>query len=136
MWSPPRSMGMLGLLVLALLGRTQAGVAQDSGYSGREDERWQIALESGDYVWDIRLLRLSGDSLLYRQADTIGAARVSQIRELRLIRKSVVRLGEGGGGAMSALTGSDDEVYDMVTMDFATRLRTIQQVLLVHPPKS
>jgi hypothetical protein len=136
MWPPRRAMEMLSLTILALLVWTRPGVAQDAGTSGHDEDRWQITLESGDYIWDIRLIRLNGDSLLYRQADTVGAARVAQIRELRLIRKSVVRLGEGGGGAMSALTGSDDEVYDMVTMDFATRLRTIQQVLLVHPPKS
>ncbi len=133
---PPRRLLVpLILTGLALLAWTLPGAAQDDGFRGHEDERWQITLENGDYIWDIRLLRLSGDSLLFRQADTVGAARVGQLRELRLIRKSVVRLGEGGGGAMSALTGSDDEVYDMVTMDFATRLRTIQQVLLVHPPK-
>jgi hypothetical protein len=97
-------------------------------------DRWQISLESGDYVWDIRLVRLAGDSLVFRQADTLGSVSVQQIRELRLIRKTEVRLGEGGGGAMAALTGSDDEVYDLTTMDYGARIRALQQVLLLHPP--
>ncbi len=103
----------------------------------RDDERWQIALESGDYVWDIRLVRLAGDSLVFRQRDTLGAVRVQQVRELRLIRKSLMRIGEGAGagGAINALTGSDDEVYELQALDFAARIRTIQQILLVHPPR-
>lgn len=108
-----------------------------AGAQNRDDERWQITLESGDYVWDIRLVRLAGDSLVFLQRDTLGAVRVEQIRELRLIRKSVMRIGEGAGagGAINALTGGDDEIYEMQTLDFAARIRTIQQILLVHPPR-
>ncbi len=102
---------------------------------GRDDDRWQIQLESGEYIWDIRLVRLAGDTLVFRQADSIGGVGVPQIRELRLIRKTEVRLGEGGGGTMAALTGVDDEVFDFAVMDFADRVRTIQQIFLLHPPK-
>jgi hypothetical protein len=101
----------------------------------RDDDRWQIGLENGDYVWDVRLVRLAGDSLVYRRADSLGSVSVQVVKELRLIRKTEVRLGEGGGGAMAALTGSDDEVFDLNTMDYADRIRTIQQVFLLHPPK-
>lgn len=126
----PRFFLALILLVSAPL---LPAVAQSIG-----DDRWQIATEAGDYIWDIRLVRLAGDSLVFRQADTLGAIRVERIRELRLIRKTTMRVGEGAGagGAIAALTGSDDEVYDFQTLDFPARLRAIQQILLVHPPKS
>jgi hypothetical protein len=103
-----------------------------------DDDRWQIAIESGDYIWDIRLVRLHGDSLVYRQSDSLGSVAVQQIRELRLIRKTTMRIGEGAGagGAIGALTGADDEIYDLQTLDFPARLRAIQQILLVHPPKT
>jgi len=102
------------------------------------EDRWQITLENGQYVWDIRLVRLGGDSLYFRQADTVGMVSVQQMTELRLIRKTEMRVGAAaeGGGAMAALVGADDEVYDFKTLDFPARLHTIQQVLLVHPPKS
>lgn len=99
-----------------------------------DTDRWQIQTESGDYIWDIRLLKLSGDTLLFKQADTIGRARVDQIRELRLIRKTVVRGGADGAMQTAALTGSNDEIFDFGPLDFAARLRAIQQVFLVHPP--
>jgi len=102
------------------------------------DDRWQIGLENGQYIWDIRLVRLQGDTLVFRQADTLGTVSVQQVGELRLIQKSTMRIGQGAaaGGAISALTGSDDEVYDMLTHDYPARIRTIQQILLLHPPPS
>jgi len=102
------------------------------------DDRWQIGLEDGQYIWDIRLVRLQGDSLVFRQADTLGTVSVQQIGELRLIQKSTMRIGQGAaaGGAIGALTGSDDEVYDLLTLDYPARIRSIQQILLLHPPPS
>ncbi len=100
-----------------------------------EDDRWQITTESGEYIWDIHLVRLAGDSVVFRQADTLGSVSVQAVKELRLIRKSEVRLGDGPAGAMSALTGSDDEVYDLTTLDYPGRLRTVQQIFLLHPVK-
>ena len=71
-----------------------------------DDDRWQVFTETGDYIWDIRLVRLNGDSLVYRRADSVGTVRVQQIKELRLIRKTAMRIGDGGGaGAMAALMG-------------------------------
>ena len=104
----------------------------------KTDDRWQIGLENGQYIWDIRLVRLQGDSLVFRQADTLGRVSVQQIGELRLIQKSEMRLGAGAaaGGAISALTGSDDEVYDLLTLDYPARIRAVQQILLLHPPAS
>jgi hypothetical protein len=114
-----------GILVAATPGRAQS----------KDDDRWQIELDNGEYIWDIRLVRLAGDTLLFRQADTLGGVRVERITELRLIRKTEMRLGEGGGGAMAALTGVDDEIYDLAAMEFAARIRALQQVFLLHPPK-
>jgi hypothetical protein len=99
-----------------------------------QDDRWQISLDDDRYVWDIRLLRLDGDSLFVRQADSTLGVPVAHIKELRLIRKSEVQLGAGeAAGAMSALVGADDEVYDLTPLEFAERIRTVQKILLMHP---
>ncbi len=100
-----------------------------------QDERWQVTLDNQDYVWDIRLVRLEGDSLVVRQADTLRSVPVEDITEIRLIRKSEVQIGDGAGaGTMNALTGGDDEIYDFTPLEFADRLRAIQKILLYHPP--
>jgi hypothetical protein len=99
-----------------------------------QDDRWQITLDGDQYVWDIRLVRLDGDSLIVRQADTLLRVPVAQIKELRLIRKSEVQLGTGAtAGAMNALVGGDDEVYDLTTLEYADRIRAVQKILLLHP---
>lgn len=130
-----RTMRLLSLLLGVSLATP---VLPAPAQSASDDDRWQIAVDGGDYIWDIRLVRLNGDSLVYRQADTLAAVPVQQIKELRLIRKTTMRIGEGAGagGAIGALTGADDEVYDFATLDFPARLRAIQQILLVHPPKT
>lgn len=125
----------LATLVPLVLLFAGAGSVPLRGQS-RADDRWQITTDSDDYIWDIRLVRLTGDSLVFRQTDTLGAVRIEQIKELRLIRKTTMRVGEGegAGGAMAALTGADDEIYDLQTLDFSARIRAIQQILLIHPP--
>ena len=100
----------------------------------QQDERWQVTLTGDHYVWDIRLIKLDGESLVVRQSDSLRRLPVADITEVRLIRKTKVEIGgAAGGGAMSALMGGDDEVYDLTPLDFAERLRTIQKIFLTHP---
>jgi hypothetical protein len=117
----------IGSTIALLLALAQTARAQD--------DRWQVTLDDERYVWDIRLVRLDGDSLVVRQSDSLVAVPVAHINEIRLIRKSEMRLGGEGAtaGAMSALIGGDDEVYDLTPLEFADRLRTIQKILLMHP---
>jgi hypothetical protein len=106
-----------------------------AGPLAAQDDRWQVTLDDDSYVWDIRLVRLDGDSLVVRQADSLRRVPVAHINELRLIRKSEMQVGAAGdgAGAMSALTGSDDEIYDLTPLEYADRLRTVQKILLLHP---
>jgi hypothetical protein len=118
---------MLGSTLALLLALAQTARAQD--------DRWQVTLDDERYVWDIRLVRLDGDSLVVRQSDSLVAVPVAHINEVRLIRKSEMQLGGEGAaaGALNALVGGDDEIYDLTPLDFADRLRTIQKILLLHP---
>ena len=100
-----------------------------------QDDRWQISLDDD---------RTSGTSGSYASTATrcSCASRtawcrcpVAHIKELRLIRKSEVELGgNDAAGAMNALVGGDDEVYDLTPLEFADRIRTVQKILLMHPP--
>jgi hypothetical protein len=99
-----------------------------------QDDRWQVTLDGQEYVWDVRLVQLSGDSLVVRQADSLRSLPVERISEMRLIRKSEMQLGEAAaGGAIGALMGADDEIYDFSPLEFAERMRAIQKILLNRP---
>lgn len=119
-----RTFGSTLALLLALVQTARA-----------QDDRWQVTLDDERYVWDIRLVRLAGDSLIVRQSDSLVAVPVAHINEIRLIRKSEMSIGGAAttAGAMSALVGGDDEIYDLTPLEFADRLRTIQKILLLHP---
>ena len=102
-----------------------------------QDDRWQVTLDDQEYVWDIRLVRLDGDSLVVRQSDTLRRIPVEHITEIRLIRKSEVQVGDGAAaGAVNALMGGDDEIYDLTPLEFADRLRAVQKIFLYHPTES
>lgn len=99
-----------------------------------QSDRWQVTLGADTYVWDVQLVRLDGDSLVVMQADSLVRVPVDHMSELRLIRKTEVQSGDASAAAtMNALTGADDEIYDLSQLEFADRLRTIQKILLVHP---
>jgi hypothetical protein len=100
--------------------------------AAQQQDRWQVTLDQDRYVWDVRLVKLDGDSLVVTQADSSLSLPVERITEIRLIRKSEMRLGDPAA-AMSALTGRDDEVYDFTPLDFAERVRAIQKIFLYHP---
>lgn len=118
------------VLTLLVLG-TSLGAAQQ-----RRPDRWQAVMENGDIAWDFRLVALKDDRLAIRQGDSVSELKVGDITELRLIQPSEMQLGAGAvGGAASALTGADDLVFDMRPLDFAERLRVVQQVLLKYPPQ-
>jgi hypothetical protein len=46
-----------------------------------------------------------------------------------------VRLGDDGGSDASfrALTGGDDEIYDLGALEFAERIKVLREVLVRHP---
>jgi hypothetical protein len=110
-------------------------VAQTQNQAQSDPDRWQVTLDNGQILWDVRLVKLEGESLHVRHGDSLAVVSVGQITELRLIQKTEVREGDMAGGAMPALTGSDDEVYDLTPLEFADRLRAVQKIFLYHPPE-
>jgi hypothetical protein len=121
-------MRFLCFLLMLLACMARPAMAQSAA-----DDRWQLMLADGSYLWDVRLVKLEGDSIHTRGRDSVAVVSVAQVNELRLIRKSEIQLG-APGGAMSALTGADDEVYDLTPLEFADRLRAVQKIFLLHPP--
>ena len=121
------------MTAILLAGAVQSAAAQTETSRRSDDDRWQLTLADGSYLWDVRLVKLEGDSIHTRRGDSVAVVSVAQVNELRLIRKSEMQLGTPGG-AMAALTGADDEVYDLTPLEFADRLRAVQKIFLYHPP--
>ena len=116
-----------------LLGLLAALAAPAPSSAQAKPDRWQITLQNDSLLWDVRLVSLEGDKVTYRQADSTRAVSAGEIRELRVFQASELQMGSAGG-AFGALSGSDDMVFDLGPMDFAERLRAVQQVFQRFPP--
>lgn len=116
-----------------LLGLLAALASPAPSAAQAKADRWQITLQNDDLLWDVRLVSLEGDKLTYRQADSTGVVAVAEMKEMRLFQASELQMGTAGA-AFGALTGSDDIVFDMTLLDFAERLRTVQQIFQKYPP--
>ncbi|MBA3658300.1 MAG: hypothetical protein H0W67_01740 [Gemmatimonadales bacterium] len=119
-------------LAAGLVISARCAEAQDSTAAATADERWQVALGPDAYVWDVRLVRIDGAALVVRQVDSLVRIPVAKITEMRLIRKSEMQRG-AAGGAMNALTGAEDEVYDFAPLDSPDKLRALQKIFRYHP---
>lgn len=128
-------MRIFAILLAATLLTPAALSAQDSTPpSAGQRERWQVTLDDGRILWDVRLVRLAGESLSVSRPDSLATVSLKHVTEVRLIRKSEVHLGTGGG-VFNALVGGDDEVYDLSPLEFADRVKAMQKIFLYHPPE-
>lgn len=115
----------LGLLALDAL----PAAAQSHAPS---DDRWQLTLDAQQYVWDVRLVTLAGDTLIVHQADSLVRAPIARITELRLLHRTTLLVGDVHQSAIDALAGGRTEVYDLARLDLAARRRAIQGILARH----
>lgn len=102
-------------------------------------DRWQVTLHNGTIVWDLRLVRLAGDTLVFRRTDTTRVLRlpVMQVDVLRLVQKAEKRQGAPDGqGTGNGLMGGTDLIWQLTLLDRSERLQVLHQILEDHPPES
>ncbi|HEX5385870.1 MAG TPA: hypothetical protein VFW66_04135 [Gemmatimonadales bacterium] len=112
-----------------------AAAAPCHAQSYTDAERWQVTMDDGRILWDVRLVRLADDSLQVSRPDSLATVPVSHMNEIRLIKKTEMTLG-AHESEMKALMGADDEVYDLTPLEVTDRLRVVQQIFLHHPPQT
>jgi len=110
--------------------------AAPCGAQGERGDRWQLTLNSGKILWDLHLVKVVGDTLVVRHADTTHAFAISQLDELRLVQKSKRSITPEAGRYGGVLGGGDDVVYRLTLYHLAERRQILRQVLQDHPPES
>lgn len=111
-------------------------VAAPCAAQGERGDRWQLTLNSGEILWDLHLVKVAGDTLVVRHADTTHAFAISQIDELRLVQKSKRSITPEAGRYGGVLGGADDEVYRLTMHDIAERRQILRQIFQDHPPQT
>ena len=92
-------------------------------------DRWQLTFTDQSYLWDVRLVRLDGDTLVVRSRDSLIDVPVAQLTELRLLPETVLKVGDGHRSGIGALSDNNDRVVDLAPMDVAARRTTLVTIL-------
>ena len=101
-----RSLRLGAALPPLLLALATSLSAQDGG---PHSERWQLTFAGESYLWDVRLVRLTGDTLVVRSRDSLITTSVDSLAELRLLPETVLKVGDGhrsGVGALATTTSA------------------------------
>lgn len=119
----PLRLAAVAALTLALASPTAGQVPAPS------PDRWQLTLADHSYLWDVRLVRLTGDTLTVTARDSAIGAPVQNITEIRLLPETILRVGDGHRSAIGALGDNNAPVFDLASLSIAARRKTIQALL-------
>ena len=108
-----------------------AAAAQAAAPTLPRADRWQLKLATGSYLFDVRPVRATPDSLTVARLDTAASATLAldQIEELRLVQPSTLRFQTGAPSPFGELVGADDVVFTLIGVDAAERRRIVDEVL-------
>jgi len=92
---------------------------------------WQITLKNGTIVWNLRLVKLERDTLVFRQDSAVVRYPLMGVDELRQVRAGEHEIGPvaAGGRYDGAANGSTDLVYQLTLLDRVERRRVVEQIL-------
>jgi len=102
--------------------------------AAQQGDRWQLTLDDGTIVWELRLVRFRGDTLVVQQGDSTLRFPINQVDELRLVRKAERRQTAEPNRYGGVLGGSDDEVFRLTLYSLAERRQIVAQIVKDHPP--
>lgn len=121
----------LGTVAAVALPRPVA--AQDAARPIPRGGRWQLRLAGGAYLFDVRPVRATADSLVVARLDSAPAppqaVPLAQIEELRLVQPTLLRFQSGADSPFGELAGSEDVVFSLAGVDAAERRRIVDEVL-------
>jgi hypothetical protein len=121
----PRHRFTLALLA-GLLASTTPLLAQEAAPL---PERWQLTFTDQSYLWDVRLVRLAGDTLVVLSRDSLIPTSVAALTELRLLPETILKVGDGHRSGIGALSDNNVRVVDMAALSLAERRKTLATIL-------
>ena len=121
----------LACAVLAAVAFPALAAAQSAARPVPRADRWQIRLTTGGYVYDVRPVRASDDSLTVARLDTAGSATLAldDVEEMRLVQPSTLRFQTGAPSPFGELVGADDVVFTLAGLPPAERRQIVGDVL-------
>lgn len=121
-WLILRLAPALALSVLSL-----APVAAQT--SSATPDRWQVTLKDRSYLWNVRLVRLSHDTLTVRSRDSLIATPIQDISSIQLLAETILRVGDGHRSGVGALGDNNSPVIDLAPLALSARRERIEALL-------
>lgn len=122
-----RRLDPVGLVALCI-GTASVATGQTSA-PAPSPHRWQLTLADQSYLWNVRLVRLTGDTLTVSLGDSLIGTPIRQIREIQLLPETILRVGDGHRSGIGALGDNNSPVFDLAALAIAARRKKIQALL-------
>jgi hypothetical protein len=97
--------------------------------AAQEQDRWQLTLASGEYMYELQPQALEGDMLVVRQEGVLRKVPLARITELRRVQKTVVQPAGGRRGGIRDLVGADDLVFQMTLLSVDEKRELVREIL-------
>ncbi|HET7296949.1 MAG TPA: hypothetical protein VFI66_07380 [Gemmatimonadales bacterium] len=127
-----RAAGMVRVLACVVIAAAAPapGAAQAAARSPRDD-LWQITLKDGTIVWNLHIVKLERDALVFRQDSATLSYPLMRVDELRMVRAGEHEIGPvaAGGRYQGAANGESDLVYHLTLLDLAERRAVVERLL-------
>lgn len=118
------------LATLGLVAAISASpLAAQTDASAPSADRWQLTLTDQSYVWNVRLVRLSGDTLIVRTHDSLVATPIQDITEIQLLGETILRVGDGHRSGVGALGDNNSPTIALAKLPLPDRRKRIQAIL-------
>ena len=92
-------------------------------------DRWQVTLNDRSYLWNVRLVRLSRDTLTVRTRDSLVVTPIRDITSIQLLAETILRVGDGHRSGVGALGDNNSPVVDLAPLALAARRQRIRALL-------
>lgn len=92
-------------------------------------DRWQLTLADQSYLWNVRLVGLSHDTLTVRSSDSLIATPIQDISSIQLLAETILRVGDGHRSGVGALGDNNSPVVDLAPLTLSARRQRIQALL-------
>jgi hypothetical protein len=125
----PRSLTATFGLLLALTLATPSATEAQTASSVPSPDRWQLTRNDHSYIWNVRLVRLNGDTLIARTTDSLVAVPLEDLSEIQLLGETVLKVGDGHRSGVGALGDNTSPILAFAQMPLTERRQRIRTIL-------
>lgn len=92
-------------------------------------DRWQLTLNDGSYIWNVRLVSLAADTLVVRSTDSLIATPIRNIAAIQLLAETVLTVQDGHRSGIGALGDNNSPVVELTSLPLDARRQRLKALV-------